>query len=227
MHPVIKEILDMSTFSPLRHRLLSFCFSLLIIGFLITVVILAKETTLLKDETIEIREIRLATPPPPPPPPPQAQQVESDAAPSLDLSVSGAGVAMEFTEIKMKNSIDLSELEDPKVNSLQQDWNDSLSVNWNDFGLGELDEIPRLLTNIKIEEYPQALIRRKIYHIKVVLNVFVDETGKTTLRQIRKNPYPEIEATIKRLVKKTRFSVPTKDGRPVRASFDWPVEFSK
>lgn len=206
---------------------MSFVYSVLIILCLLAIIVFAKEVGILKDDTIEIREIKLAAPPPPPPPPPQAQQIESNSTPSLDLSATGNGVAMEFVEMKMENNLELSELENPSEKSLPKDWNESLSVNWNSFGLGELDENPRLLTSIKIQDYPKALIRRKIFHVRVVLDVFIDETGQATLRGIKDNMHPELDSIIKRLVKRTRFSAPMKDGRPVRASFDWPLEFDK
>ena len=53
----------------------------------------------------------------------------------------------------------------------------------------------------------------------------IDEQGKLTLLNILENPYPELRPEIERIVRSSRFSVPTKGTAAVSARFIWPVEF--
>lgn len=205
-------------------RLIAILLSIGMVASLMLSVLWFQKTDMLKPETLTIRQITIAAPPPPPPPP-SMQQNQIESAPSINLSADGAGPAMQFTEVKLPQKTDLSELTPPQVDNMTANFLDNLNVDWQAFGLDELDDVPRLLTNLEIK-YPSSLVRKGIRRIEVELDVLIDESGKVVLRRIVRNPHPEFESIIQKLMKKARFTAPKKNGVPVRAAFNWPLEFS-
>jgi protein TonB len=205
-------------------RLIAIFVSVVLITSLILSVLWFQKTEILQPETITVRQIAIAAPPPlPPPPSPQKNQTEP--TPSIDLSADGAGPAMQFAEVKLPQQTDLSDLAPPKIENMSSPFLSHLNVDWQAFGLNELDDVPRLLTNLKIN-YPNSLVLKGIRHIEVELDVLIDESGKVVLRRIVRNPHPEFESIIQKLMNKARFTAPKKNGVPVRAAFNWPLDFS-
>ena len=198
----------------------------LFIVAVLTIALFAVETDMvMAEEKTTIRTVDLAVPPPPPPPPPSAQQT-SQEAPTLDLTQSGAGAALMVTEFT--ETILLDEPIEADLPDLAEatDWDNLLAVNWQAFGLDDLDETPRLLTSLKIN-WPDSLTRRGIQRVALELDVLIDESGKVTLRSINGAPPAEMVVIVKRLMRTAKFTSPTKDGSPVRATFIWPLEFSR
>ena len=91
----------------------------------------------------------MAAPPPPPPPPPTSRSVLLDSTASIDLSIDGVGAAIEFEQVQLKPEYKLEQIAPPVADSFASNLLEQLNVNWQAFGLSELDEIPRLLTNLK------------------------------------------------------------------------------
>jgi len=114
----------------------------------------------------------------------------------------------------------------PEFTPQTQNLNVDLAVDWQAFGLGELDSMPVLLTKIKAI-FPRSLARKGITEAKVALDVFIDEQGVVSLIGIKSLPYEELRDSINTIIRTSRFSVPTKNNQPVRARFIWPVEFKK
>lgn len=175
-------------------------------------------------EIMQVRTVEMAAPPPPPPPamePPKQQQT----AASMQLNIAGEGVTIAFSEPQIGKDLELSEL--PEVDLLDQTHAmlDSLQMDWHAFGLSDLDEVPRLLTQLSID-FPRALKRQGVKLAEIELDVMIDEQGKVVLREIIHNEHEELVPTIQNLVKRARFTVPKKDGVAVRASFYWPLEFA-
>ena len=172
---------------------------------------------------VEVREIHVATLPPPPPPP-ESQQIQTPQ-PSMTLSFTGDGPSIDISDIKIEQP--LFKQPQPSVQmQMNVDFSDNLTVDWQAFGLGELDSVPSLLTRAK-SSYPKALVKKGIMQVVVKLDIFIDESGKPTLISIKAPHYPELNSTITTLVKRARFSPPTKAGENVAARFIWPVEFKK
>lgn len=177
------------------------------------------------DTELTIREVTLAAPPlPPPPPQVQRSHVKSIPSPNLQLDAAGRGAQLQLSLKTL--DLDLAELKLPevKVTNLHTSMLNSLDFNWQAFGLSELDELPRLLTNLN-PLFPESLKRRGIKRVDVQLSVMIDERGGVLLKRINLNPYPELTKSIKRLVSQARFSIPKKNGVAVRTIFNWPLEF--
>lgn len=175
------------------------------------------------DPEVLVREVHVAALPPPPPPPPPQQTVETEQ--TISLSFEGDGAAMDVSLVKIDKP-ELQLKQPPMAVPMNVDFNTDLAIDWEAFGLDELDSIPSLLTRAKTK-YPRALARQGIMHVIVKLDVFIDETGKPTLVAVHSPHQKALSTAINRLIKIARFTSPTKDGQPVAARFVWPVEFKK
>lgn len=200
---------------------------LLTVG-LLSFLIIVSESDLLKPASTTIREVKFALPPPPPPPPPTHAEQPAET-PSLDISIGGDGPSLKTSKMILVAEVDVAELEPPEPKAMTPDWDSLLQPNWDAVGLDELDTPPRMITNasnLKIN-YPTSLVRQGINTVELELDVMIDETGKVFLRQILGSPPPEIISPVKKIIERARFTAPLKDGVAVRASFIWPLEFSK
>jgi len=173
---------------------------------------------------VMVREVTQAYTPPPPPPQPVTKQTTQTEL-TLDLNASGTGPSLEITDLKINEPLNPM-LSPPDFNHQTSELNIDLAVDWQAFGLGELDSVPVLLTQIKAI-FPRSLARKGITKAKVSLDVFIDEQGSISLIGITEMPYEELLSAVNKIIRTSRFSVPTKNSQPVRARFIWPVEFKK
>jgi outer membrane biosynthesis protein TonB len=173
---------------------------------------------------VMVREITQAYTPPPPPPKPITKQT-AQAQLAIDLNAIGTGPSLSVTNVKINEPLEPM-ISPPEFTPQTQNLNVDLAVDWQAFGLGELDSMPVLLTKIKAI-FPRSLARKGITEAKVALDVFIDEQGVVSLIGIKSLPYEELRDSINTIIRTSRFSVPTKNNQPVRARFIWPVEFKK
>ena len=206
-----------------RHRALSFIISLLLLGGALSLLFINQWFGESYNKTVEVRQVHLVSLPPPPPPAEQQEQVESVL--DMQLAIEGSGPAIEMTLNSKLDPLAKQPPARPTFNA-STDWQTDLSVDWQAFGLDELDGLPTLLTQAK-SVYPNSLVRKGIEQLVVKLDVFIDEQGALTLVAITGTHYPELDSVIKKLIRQSRFSSPIKNGQPVRARFIWPVEFKK
>ena len=167
-------------------------------------------------------------PPPPKPPPPPPKPVTKQTTQTqltIDLNASGAGPSLNITDVKIKEPLNPM-ISPPEFTHQTSDLNLDLAVDWQAFGLGELDSVPVLLTKINAV-FPRSLARKGITEAKVALDIFIDEQGTVSLIAIKEMPYKELLDSINKIIRTSRFSIPTKNNQPVRARFIWPVEFKK
>jgi hypothetical protein len=212
-----------STQNPMTLNLLAALASGLLLA---TLVVLASLDTDPEErnptELLTLRELAMAPPPPPPPSPPVRKQ-QSATTPALQLSSANNGPALAVPRLQVDETLAQIDVTKPAEQQQTLDWERELAVDWSAFGLGELDNAPRVISTPSIA-FPTALTRRHIHSALVRLDVFIDENGSVTLVAIAENPYPELEPVIRRIVRATRFTTPLKDGQPVRARFTWPLE---
>jgi hypothetical protein len=173
---------------------------------------------------VMVREVTQAYTPPPPPPKPVTKQTTQTQL-TIDLNASGAGPSLNITDVKIKEALNPM-ISPPEFTHQTSDLNLDLAVDWQAFGLGELDSVPVLLTKINAV-FPRSLTRKGITEAKVALDIFIDEQGSVSLIAIKEMPYEELLDSINKIIRTSRFSVPTKNNQPVRARFIWPVEFKK
>ena len=205
-----------------KQHLLGTLGAMALMGLGLSVLILGQRLLPEMNHTLMVREVTTVALPPPPPP----QSVPpTPVATPLAVSVQGQGAALELSlELPEPQPMSLTA---PEVQiALSQDWQADLAVDWEAFGLEELDGLPQLLTQVKTA-FPAALARKGVNKAVVRLDVFIDESGKPTLVAVADNPHPELQDAINKLVKGSRFSAPTRGGAAVKARFIWPVEFKK
>ena len=200
---------------------------LLALGLMTLLIVLADsvfDSQYATQTEVTIREVTLAAPPPDPPPQVQRSHVKPIPSPNLQLDVASQGAQMQLSPTPLDWDLTKLKLPEVKVDNLHASMLSSLDFSWQAFGLSELDELPRLLTNLS-PLFPESLKRRGIKKVDVQLSVMIDEKGGVLLKRINLNPYPELTKSIKRLVSQARFSIPKKNGVAVRTTFNWPVEF--
>ncbi|MEM7217290.1 MAG: hypothetical protein AAF515_02925 [Pseudomonadota bacterium] len=174
-------------------------------------------------ERVVVRQVESALAPPPPPPP-AVREPPTNADMALDLLTSSdARLALPVSRVQAPE-LKLEALEPPAQPRETPLFDDLLAVNFDGFGLAELDGVPQLLTDLSIQ-FTARMLRAGIDRFKVELAVLIDESGRVRLRSIRSNEYPEMEDRIRSLIARARFSPPEKDGERVRARFVWPIEF--
>jgi len=176
------------------------------------------------DPEVKVRSIQVATLPPPPPPPPPMQQVQQTVQ-TMSLSMEGNGAAMDISLIKIK--LPQMQLAAPPMMTTQDlNLSDALAIDWQAFGLDDLDGVPTVVTNVSTA-YPRSLSIKGINRVKLKLDIFIDELGKPRLIAVKGQQYKELIPAVTRLIKRSRFTPPTKNGVNVVARFIWPVEFKK
>lgn len=203
--------------TPLQRNLLASIASIVILSSALLLFWLGHNIKQQPPEKIIIREVALVTPPPPPPPPPvQQAMVETP----ITIQIQGSGASMQI--LTVEQNITLTKPDIPPMVVSQTKWQ-QLEIDWDAFALDQLDDLPTLLTPLKID-FPKSLSRQGVKRVLVKLEVMIDEQGQLTLINIVNNPYQELQGEIQRLIRSSRFSAPKKNNQPVRARFVWPIE---
>ncbi|MFA7555647.1 MAG: TonB family protein [Spongiibacteraceae bacterium] len=212
----------------LQPRWLSLGASGSLIALLMAVLLYLQNQDLIKPDGYTVREVKLSALAPPPPPPPSVQKTTNNTAAKISITTSGSGAAIELGELHLSDELTLTDITPPPLVPFDnsQFLTDSLNLAWSDvFSLDDLDERPRLLTKLNIR-YPKALSNRGIHTTEVQLEVLIDSNGQASLKRILHSSHTEINPLIADVIQRTRFTPPKKDGVAVRASFNWPLEFS-
>jgi len=215
---MISAYLSKATFLQAVHRpQLLACFgSAIVLALVLALLWLGNWLKASLPERIEVREVVMFSMTPPPPPP--SAQRPTETAP-VRLQIQGAGPKLEMMDVVPQ--LDLKDPEVP-IDLAKQDWQ-SLEIDWDAFNLHDLDQLPTLLTPVEVK-FPRSLVRRGVTSAKIRLEVIIGVDGKVTLVEILQNPHPELVSEIRRGIAASRFSVPQKNGEPVRARFAWAVE---
>lgn len=173
------------------------------------------------DPEVLVRKVEVVTLSPPPPPPPIQQQQVIDQR--INLSLEGDGAPIEVSLNIKAPDIDLPL--PPVKMQMNIDFSNALTIDWKGFSLSELDNPPQLLTTRSTSQYPKALVRQGIVKTTVRLDIFVNEHGKVKLIRANGQHHKILKNAILKLIKKSRFTPPIKNGKAVAARFVWPVEF--
>jgi protein TonB len=173
---------------------------------------------------LEIQEETL--PPPPPPPLPKLDlQIENVAPPLVATLDSNIDLTMRTADFELESNPEITPsplpikalkpakpspapISRPKVQGL--------------VSVGDLDSRPRLM-NRPSTRYPSALLRRGIRSGNVVLEVGISMNGRVNVRKVISSSHPELTKMATSFASRARFSVPRKDGQPVKAIYRWPM----
>lgn len=169
-----------------------------------------------------VRQVDLGAQPPPPPPPTAVRRPPPLA--TLELAENIPSPVALVAREDVAETFSVEELEKPEIALESPMLARDLSVNWAAFGLDQLDTLPRLITDLQVR-FPKELADRGVARVAVELSVMIDESGSVYLKRVVKNAHAEMHGEIRRVIRRARFTTPTKDGVPVRAVFVWPLVF--
>ncbi|MDF7799549.1 TonB family protein [Pontiellaceae bacterium B1224] len=94
------------------------------------------------------------------------------------------------------------------------------------YDVNELDAMPVLLNRPAVS-YPAALARQGIQSGTVVMEVSIDPHGHVEVLRFTDSSHPDLERMARRFAERARFSAPKKEGRPVTATYHWPLKLSR
>lgn len=92
------------------------------------------------------------------------------------------------------------------------------------YALGELDKKPRLLRNPSVS-FPRSI--RNATSGRVVVRVAILPSGKSQFLSVSSTTHPELIPLAKRIANGSRFTPPTRQGKPVKAVMSWPIIIKK
>ena len=88
--------------------------------------------------------------------------------------------------------------------------------------IADLDSMPTLL-NTPSTRYPSALLKRGIRNGNVVLEVTISTSGQVAVSDVVSSTHPELTKMATSFASRARFSVPRKNGLPVKVNYRWPM----
>ena len=172
-------------------------------------------------------EIQEETPPPPPPPPlPKLElQIESVAPPLMATLDSKIDLTMRTADFELESNPDVIPsplpIKTPKPAKPSPEPISRPQVQGL-VSVGDLDSRPRLM-NRPSTRYPTALLRRGVRSGTVILEVGISTNGRVEVRKVLSSSHPELTKMATSFASRARFSVPRKDGQPVKAIYRWPM----
>jgi protein TonB len=92
------------------------------------------------------------------------------------------------------------------------------------YSLGELDKKPRLLRNPSVT-FPRSI--RNARSGRVVVRVVIHPSGKSQYLSVVSSTHPELIPLARRISNGSRFTPPTRQGKPVKAVMTWPITIKK
>lgn len=198
----------------------------LMIVFLMAAILLMKAAPLKEPETLTVRSLDVAIPPPPAPPPPVEMQQHTTSAPtpSIDLFGVGEGPSLNYATTPKLTLDDLQRIEKPEFDKNTFDLSSNLGVDFPLVEVKELDNVPRLISNNRIS-FPRHLRERGIDRVATQVEIIIDQQGKAYVKKIVDPVYPEMMDVIRKAINDSRFTVPTKNGRPVQAIYLYTLVF--
>ena len=167
------------------------------------------------------------TPPPPPPLPQLDLQLDNIAPPIKAVIDQKIDFTMITPEFNTELDVPPPPPEIPKVTPPPNPRpTPPRPIAKSSYDLGELDSKPRLLNSPSVS-FPSSLRRRGVRRGTVTLNVSIDTTGRVTVNSVIKSSHPELVRMAKSYATRARYTVPKKDGKPVKATFTWPLTLSQ
>jgi len=177
---------------------------------------------------LEYREVPVAAPPPPKAPPPstRSEATLQQAADKPQLEQSKPQMQLSQLEISLNPGMGASL--SMGVQGMQFDTAiDVVAEIERIFEFEELQEKPRVVYQPRAT-FPAELARRGTREIRAIIEIIIDETGKTSVEKIDSvSPnLPAVEDVARRFASRMRFSVTKIGGEPVkvRARFPWVLK---
>jgi protein TonB len=179
-------------------------------------------------ETVTYREVALASPPPPKATPPtkQSEASQQSAAKKPQLAREVAKLSLSQLEISLNPGMGA-----PLTMGMQQmQFDGEIDVVGDIEKIFEFDDLPQPPSLINQSQlsytYPRDLTRRGVGDVTVVMQVIIDENGRTTVQKLLSTSYQnsQIEKEARRVAEKARFTVTKVDGRAVKVRAKFPLK---
>lgn len=193
---------------------------------LVAIILLMKAAPLKEPETLTVRSLDVAVPPPPEPPPPVKIQEQTTTAPTPSIDLFGAGEtpSLSYAHNPKLTLDNLQRIEKPEFDKEALNLVSNLSVDFPLLEVKELDSVPRLLSNNRIS-FPRHLRERGIDRVATKVEIIIDQQGKAFVKKIVDPVYPEMVEVIRKAINDSKFTTPTKNGRPVQAIYLYTLVF--
>lgn len=206
-------------------RIAPWLLSALLTCALILLIAFAKISPVREPDVVTVRQVDVAAPLPPEPPPPIVQERQSASPnPTINLMGVGDGASLAYAENPQLTLDNLMRIERPDFDKNAFDLSSNLSVDFPLIEVKELDSIPRLLSNNRIL-FPRHLREQGIDRVTTKVEIIIDQQGKAYVKKIIDPVYPEMVEVIRKAINDSRFTTPTKNGRPVQAIYLYTLVF--
>ena len=172
-------------------------------------------------DTTILREIRVSPPPPAPPPPPPPAKAQPKESPPPEYVQPPDAMVLHELDISLAPGVNDAlaiGISDP---TLVADY-DVVSEIQDIFRFEDLPEAPRAVFVPRFQ-FPRSLSRRGIKTGTVVLQILIDESGKSTVEKVISSTHPDLTEHATRLASKARFSIPKINGEAVKVRGHWPL----
>lgn len=172
-----------------------------------------------------VRSVDVALPPPPPPPPePPPPQEEKVEEPKPELQTQPKPLSLSQLQLAMNPGTGNALGATFGMGGFEVDANalDDIGT----FSIAELDEKPRV-TREPTWRWPRRAMGKIKQDIKAYAIVLINERGEVEFQRFRSLSDNFAEEEMIEHFNKFRFTAPTKDGKPVRARFAFPINFEK
>ena len=207
-------------------RLLPWGMSILLVVLFTLAMLMLQSVGEKPADTVTVRKIDVALPPPPPPPPPlELQKPRPDVeTQTMNIIGMGDGPTMKYSVKPEIGTENLKKIDPPKFDPESLDIQKTLSVNFPLVDVEKLDNIPRAVASDS-PKYPNSLINKGIRQVYAKVELIIDPKGKAYIKRIVDPVYPEMVEPIRHWVKGVRFTIPTKNGKPVQAMYPYTLHF--
>ena len=198
---------------------------LLALSFVSLLLLLQQQVSEPENELV-VRKVDVVLPPPPAPPPPikLQQQDSSPQAPAINVTGLGGGPTLSFASTPSLGLDNLQHIEQPEFDINSLSIRQSMAVDFPIIEMHNLDKRPRLVSSQYVQ-LPPSLIKKGVKNIHTKVQIIIDDKGKVYIKKIIDPVYPEMVEVIRMWVKNARFTVPTKNGLPVQAVYDYNLIF--
>jgi periplasmic protein TonB len=200
--------------------------SALTVSSLTTMLLILDSEDSHEQESVTIRQIDVALPPPPEPPPPletPPQDIEP-VTPSINLLGLGSGPSLSYADNPQLALQTLERVEQPAFNTKNIDMHRTISLDFPIFEITQLDRVPKLIATNSIT-FPREMTKRGITRVETKVEIIIDQYGKAFVKKIIDPVYPEMIPIIRKAMNDSKFTVPTKDGKPVQAVYLYSLHF--
>lgn len=213
-------------YKQLALKSLPWVLSALLLFILLSLMLSLQNVIKPDEDSVIVRKVDIALPPPPPPPPPlETEPLETESeTPTINLIGLGDGPSMRYSDTPVLGKINIEQVKKPEFDLSSLNLEKAISLEFPVVGVQSLDRLPRVVS-VRNPQIPKVLRDRGIRSVPVKVDIIITDTGKAYVKKIVNPVYPEMVKPIRQWVSSVRFTVPTKNGKPVQAIYHYTLNF--